>query len=282
MQPDTTDVFTRANTSSDEKVLVDLSDQWSKALLNQDAGNLDRILSDDFILINPDGVKTKNEIVDSLKSGDLVVTLCDYSDSTIRIYGDVAIIQGVGKENGRYKGENYSGSNRFTDVFLKRENKWQCIATHISKMGTTKDKSERNKAQVQRLYDEVVGKRDLSKAHEVLSPELTINGRELKAGPIKFYQNLFETIGKLFGDITVVQEHMVAEGNWVARRYRLKLDYYPGGRTDQNAFSVPVTINGMGFYEFDENGLIIQNFHIENENPKFAQIDTEHSKKKQQ
>jgi hypothetical protein len=71
----------------------------------------------------------------------------------------------------------------------------------------------RNKEQVKRFYDEVVGKMDLSKAHEILSPKMILNGRTLKDGPIEFYRGVFKMAEKHFGKIEVIEDHMVAEGN---------------------------------------------------------------------
>jgi hypothetical protein len=119
--------------------------------------------------------------------------------------------------------------------------------------------------------------RDLSKLDEVLSPKLTTNGRELKDGYVALHQNIFKMMEEQFDEVTAVENHMIAEGNWVARRYRLKFIYYPGGRTGQNPVGVPVEVKGMGFYEFDENGLMIQNYHIENTGEKLAKIDAEYA-----
>ena len=124
-----------AKRAQDEKEVRRLTDQWSKALLSQDAKALDRIFADDFTLSTASGnFRAKAEIIDSVKSGDIVATLCDYSDAEVRVYGETAITQGIGKEKGRFKGKDYSVVCRFTDVWLKRDGQWQCVAAHTSEL----------------------------------------------------------------------------------------------------------------------------------------------------
>jgi ketosteroid isomerase-like protein len=132
--------------SSDEKEIRRLTNQWSKALLNQDAKALDRIFSDDFTLSTAGGsFRNKKEIIERVSSGDTVATLCDYSDAEVHVYGDTAITQGIGKEKGRFKGKDYSVVCRFTDVWLKRDGQWQCITAHTSEM-TKKPAEEKQTA----------------------------------------------------------------------------------------------------------------------------------------
>lgn len=53
----------------------------------------------------------------------------ELSELHAHIYGDVAYVRGVvlGTENGRPKVKS-----RFTDIFVYREGRWQCVAGHES------------------------------------------------------------------------------------------------------------------------------------------------------
>jgi hypothetical protein len=54
----------------------------------------------------------------------------ELADLHAHIYGDVAYVRGIGVniENGRP-----SGKTRFTDVFVYRDGRWQCVAGHDSR-----------------------------------------------------------------------------------------------------------------------------------------------------
>lgn len=139
----------------------------------------------------------------------------------------------------------------------------------------------RNKAQLELYYDEIFNKRDLSRADEFLSPKLSVNGRNLAGDYVGFFQNVFWFLEENFDEVAVSPDQIIADGNWVAGRYRAKTIFYPRGRTDQNTVGVPVEMNGMGFYEFDENGLMINNMHIEDGDQKLSRISAEYAQKQQ-
>ena len=85
-------------------------------------------MADDFIGTGEDGKRfTKRELLAELKSfpprrSDRL----DENDVTIRFYGDIAIVNGSETwqdEDGK------SGRNIWTDVFLKRDGKWQVVSS---------------------------------------------------------------------------------------------------------------------------------------------------------
>lgn len=139
----------------------------------------------------------------------------------------------------------------------------------------------RNKAQVRRYYDEVFNKRDLSNAHEFLSPNLTINGRKLEGGYTAFYQNIYSFLESQFDEVMVSIDEMVAEGNTVAIRFRGTGIYYPGGHTGQDPVGVPFKAKGMGFYEFDEKGLMVSIIFMEDDE-QIRAADKEYAKRQKE
>jgi ketosteroid isomerase-like protein len=66
-----------------------------------------------------------DEIADTL-SGDSKWTASTFADMKVRIYGDVAIVTGVQTLQGTAKGY-VSGPRRITDVFVRRDGRWQMV-----------------------------------------------------------------------------------------------------------------------------------------------------------
>ncbi len=52
----------------------------------------------------------------------------------MRAYGDTAVVHGLETEKSSYKGKDTSGQYRFTDVFVKRNGRWQAIATQVTRV----------------------------------------------------------------------------------------------------------------------------------------------------
>ena len=52
----------------------------------------------------------------------------------VRVYGDAAVVLGRNTVKEQYKGKDISGQSRFTDTWVKKDGRWQCVATAGSKI----------------------------------------------------------------------------------------------------------------------------------------------------
>jgi len=123
---------TKTNQSVEQK-LLQLKHDWGKAYVQRDSTLLDRILADDFVVIDADGMATtKAQEMADFKSSSVVYESSNYDDATVRIYGDTAIVAGRGTVKGRGKTQTFHTQYRSTNVFVKRNGRWQAVASHIS------------------------------------------------------------------------------------------------------------------------------------------------------
>jgi ketosteroid isomerase-like protein len=58
----------------------------------------------------------------------LQIRSVQYDDLTVRIYGNVAILQGVADNTGVFRGTPFSGKLRYTRVFVRRAGGWVAVA----------------------------------------------------------------------------------------------------------------------------------------------------------
>ena len=70
--------------------------------------------------------------IDTDKTGPSRVTSYKLDDLQVRVYGDVAIVTGRNATTGTLFGKAASMKSRFTDVFVKRGGRWQCVANHTT------------------------------------------------------------------------------------------------------------------------------------------------------
>jgi ketosteroid isomerase-like protein len=118
-----------------EQELIKLEKQWGDALVKPDLAFLDQITADDWILTDPDGnVWTKAQSLSLLKSGEDVYTSLTTDDWKVHVYGDAAIVTARNTVKETFKGKDVSGQSRFTDTWVRRDGRWQCVATHISRI----------------------------------------------------------------------------------------------------------------------------------------------------
>ena len=98
-----------------------------------------RCLADEWILTDSDGtLVTKPMALNDLKEGALKIESFQLDDVKVRVYGDVAVVIGLITEKSKFKDEDTSGQRRFSDVFVRRDGRWQAVASHESPVSAKK------------------------------------------------------------------------------------------------------------------------------------------------
>jgi ketosteroid isomerase-like protein len=119
-----------------EQAVMSIEKEMLDALLKGDASANERYLADTYIFTGPDGeMSSKAQSVADLKSGDLKFQSATFDDAKVSVYGDTAIVTYGSIDKGTYKGKDISGKTRWTDVFVKKNGKWQIVASHGSRIG---------------------------------------------------------------------------------------------------------------------------------------------------
>lgn len=118
--------------------LMQLERGWVTASIKRDKVWLEQFLADEFVSTHPTSgtVKDKTrEIADTIDP-KMAVASMTLGEMRVRVIGEVAIVTGSSAETGG--GGHLTDTDRsylFTDTFLKRNGKWQLIASHSSRMG---------------------------------------------------------------------------------------------------------------------------------------------------
>ena len=113
------------DTSSD---VAALERKMNDALTRGDWATLEALAAEDLIFTDADGaVSGKSEQVSAVKSGDLKLRSIEMSDPYVKAFENVAVATGRLVEKGHYKGTPVNGAYRFTDVWAKRNGKWEWV-----------------------------------------------------------------------------------------------------------------------------------------------------------
>ncbi len=123
----------QASANPVEQELLKLSREWIEAAGRQDKAALDRILATDFMATDEQG-RTINKAVYLTETEGLKVDSYSLTDVSTRVYGETAVVSLLMPFKGSYKGQDISGSYRETDVWVKRDNRWQAVASHVSRL----------------------------------------------------------------------------------------------------------------------------------------------------
>jgi ketosteroid isomerase-like protein len=113
--------------NSAEQAVLKVTQDWLNAETNVDRAALKRIIADDFLGTGPRGtVVSKTDVI----PGEGVSHGLNISgqDLKVRVFGDTAIVTGLGVP----KGAPDRPEIRMTVVFVKRADSWQMVAGHLS------------------------------------------------------------------------------------------------------------------------------------------------------
>ena len=117
--------------------ITQLSKQWSQVAITKDFDLLRRIWADDFSYTEADGHVADREYGFSFFEDNTdTFTSSDVVDFKVRVYGkNFAIGNGDHHEAGKDKeGKPFSRKFRFTNVWVRKNGKWQVVSGHGSKL----------------------------------------------------------------------------------------------------------------------------------------------------
>ena len=114
--------------SSEEEILK-IEDQRVQAMIAGDLATLDRLLADDLTYTHSTGrIQTKAELLAELKSGDLKYNAMPREEVKVRFLGCAAVVTGKAKLDVESRGVKVTFPIRFTDIYVKRAERWQLLA----------------------------------------------------------------------------------------------------------------------------------------------------------
>lgn len=119
-----------------EKEVRKLERSWLDAYEKRDPVAMNTIVADDFTITFNDGsMQTKQQIVNSLKSPGATEMKFRTEDVRSRVYGDTVVLTGIVISEWKQNGLPMSDRSRYTDTYVRRNGKWQVVASHLSSAG---------------------------------------------------------------------------------------------------------------------------------------------------
>jgi len=113
--------------------------RFFNALIAGDAQALDRILTDDFILIDvmSGSEITKPAFLAATGSGQVKFEAIEPADNRVRLYQTTAIITGRTQMKGRLGDAPFPASSRYTHAFVSQQNEWRLATAQGTPIAAT-------------------------------------------------------------------------------------------------------------------------------------------------
>lgn len=122
--------------ATDEETLVELERAWNEAFYAKDIEFLDSVLAEEFIATYDDGSQgDRNRELELSASFNQRVISATQEDFTVRVYGDAAVVWFTLRLVGLRQGQRAEVAFRYTDVWVRRDGRWQCVSVQSTRVG---------------------------------------------------------------------------------------------------------------------------------------------------
>lgn len=126
----------RAERHESRHEIDQLEENWKNAVIHRNVQAMDALLADDYIGITSNGtLQSKDQTLQSLKSGTLKLTSIEFSDRKVRFYGKTALVTTRAEVSGSAVDGNISGGYRYTRVYARDDKgAWKIVSFEASRI----------------------------------------------------------------------------------------------------------------------------------------------------
>lgn len=117
----------------DARTVAALDTEYQAAVKRNDAAAMDRILSDDFILVTGRGkVFTKADLLNEARSQKAIYECQEDSSQKVRVWGDTAVVTALLWARGTEEGKPFEYKLWFSDTYLRTKIGWRYVFAQSS------------------------------------------------------------------------------------------------------------------------------------------------------
>jgi ketosteroid isomerase-like protein len=133
----TTAAAQRSPVESDQQILIELERGWNDAFYRKDVAFISNLLADEFVATYDDGTKgdKAKELALAIQFNQQVESAVQ-EDFAVRIYRDTAVVWFTLRVMGVRQGQRTELLLRYTDVWIVRDGRWQCVSSQSTRVAT--------------------------------------------------------------------------------------------------------------------------------------------------
>ena len=120
---------------SDQDILMQLERDWDAAFHRHDVVFLDTILADEFIATYDNGVRAdKARELELAADRSQQIEASSLDEFIVKTYRDTAVVWFTLHLAGTSQGRPFNLTLRYTDVWVFRDARWQCVSSHSTRL----------------------------------------------------------------------------------------------------------------------------------------------------
>jgi ketosteroid isomerase-like protein len=110
-----------------------VEDVFNAAVISNKVDEISKCISSDWVLVDAQGgIIQRQGFFYAVEQGLLLHTTMSKEILRVKIYNDIALVTGRGKNTGFFKGEPIKADEWITDIYKKENDKWVCVLTHLT------------------------------------------------------------------------------------------------------------------------------------------------------
>lgn len=127
----------RPPVESDQRILIELERGWNDAFYRKDVGFISNLLAEEFVATYDDGSQgdKAKELALATQFNQQVESAVQ-DDFAVRIYRDTAVVWFTLRVVGMRQGQRGELMLRYTDVWVVRDGRWQCVSSQSTRVAT--------------------------------------------------------------------------------------------------------------------------------------------------
>lgn len=123
--------------AGNERGVIDLDRKRMRAMAAKDIETLENLLADDLVYTHSSArLDTKKSLIRAMVSGSTVYTSVEPSDVKAQDLGDTVVLTGIAHIKVVSNGTPNAFGVRFTDVYTRRDNRWQMVTWQSTRLPT--------------------------------------------------------------------------------------------------------------------------------------------------
>lgn len=119
---------------AEEAALYQIERDWLDAAVNKDRAKLDAILAKDYVGKGDDGTRNKSQSLARITGSGFKIESAAIENMQAMVFGETAIVHGVNTGTAIIGGKTYTNPLRWTDVFEKRDGRWQAVVSYSTEV----------------------------------------------------------------------------------------------------------------------------------------------------
>jgi ketosteroid isomerase-like protein len=121
--------------SKAEKEVLGAMDAWKQATMKKDGAALDKLLHPDLTYSHSSGHnETKADVLKSVTTGKSTAEAIDFADTTVRVYGNTALVRGKVDIRNSADGKSTTANLNILHVWIKGPQGWQMVARQATRL----------------------------------------------------------------------------------------------------------------------------------------------------